>query len=60
MSKKKLVVLTGSGISAESEIPTFRGAADSLWEGVNVMEVCTAGCLKKEMKIIHMRFYNML
>lgn len=59
MSKKKLVVLTGSGISAESEIPTFRGAADSLWEGVNVMEVCTAGCLKKNEDNTY-AFYNML
>lgn len=31
---KKIVILTGSGVSAESGIPTFRGAADSLWEGV--------------------------
>lgn len=59
MSKKKLVILTGSGISAESEIPTFRGAADSLWEGVNVMEVCTAGCLKKNEDNTY-AFYNML
>ena len=33
---KKLVVLTGAGISAESGIKTFRDA-DGLWEGHNVM-----------------------
>jgi NAD-dependent deacetylase len=37
---KKLVVLTGAGISAESGIPTFRDA-DGLWEGFDVMEVAT-------------------
>ena len=38
--KKKLVVLTGAGISAESGIKTFRDA-DGLWEGHNVMDVAT-------------------
>ena len=37
---KKLVVLTGAGISAESGIKTFRDA-DGLWEGHNVMEVAS-------------------
>lgn len=37
---KKLVVLTGAGISAESGIPTFRDA-DGLWEGHDVMEVAS-------------------
>ena len=35
---KKLVVLSGAGISAESGIPTFRDA-DGLWEGFDVMVV---------------------
>ena len=30
-----LVILTGSGISAESGVPTFR-ASDGLWEGHRV------------------------
>ena len=38
--KKKLVVLTGAGISAESGIKTFRDS-DGLWEGHDVMEVAT-------------------
>jgi NAD-dependent deacetylase len=37
---KKLVVLTGSGISAESGIKTFRDSG-GLWEGYDVMEVAT-------------------
>lgn len=38
--KKKLVVLTGAGMSAESGIKTFRDS-DGLWEGHNVHEVAT-------------------
>jgi NAD-dependent deacetylase len=37
---KKLIVLTGAGISAESGINTFRDA-DGLWEGHDVMEVAS-------------------
>lgn len=40
MAKKKLVVLTGAGISAESGLKTFRDT-DGLWEGFNVYEVAT-------------------
>ena len=35
---KKIVVLTGAGISAESGLKTFRDA-NGLWEGHNVMEL---------------------
>jgi NAD-dependent deacetylase len=31
--KKKLVVLTGAGISAESGLKTFRDSEDGLWNG---------------------------
>ena len=37
---KKIVVLTGAGISAESGIKTFRDA-DGLWEGHDIMEVAS-------------------
>ena len=37
---KKLVVLTGAGISAESGIKTFRDS-NGLWEGHDVMDVAT-------------------
>ncbi len=37
---KKVVVLTGAGISAESGIKTFRDA-DGLWEGHDIMEVAS-------------------
>ena len=54
--KKKLVVLTGAGISAESGIKTFRDA-DGLWEGHNVMDVATPGGWHKNPKLV-MNFYN--
>ena len=38
--KKKIVVLSGAGISAESGIKTFRDS-DGLWENYNVEEVAT-------------------
>lgn len=40
MNKKKLVVLSGAGISAESGISTFRDA-NGLWEGYDIMEVAS-------------------
>ena len=53
---KKLVVLTGAGISAESGIPTFRDA-DGLWEGHDVNEVATPeGCARNPKLVLE--FYN--
>jgi NAD-dependent deacetylase len=53
---KKMVVLTGAGISAESGINTFRDA-DGLWEGHNVMEVATPEGFAKNPKLV-LDFYN--
>lgn len=54
--KKTLVVLSGSGISAESGIQTFRGS-DGLWNGVPVEEVCSPeGWKKNPGKVLN--FYN--
>lgn len=54
--KKKLVVLTGAGISAESGIKTFRDA-DGLWEGHNVMDVASyEGWLRNKELVLD--FYN--
>ena len=54
--KKKLVVLTGAGISAESGIKTFRDA-DGLWEGHNVMDVATPEGWQKNSELV-LDFYN--
>lgn len=56
MNKKKLVVLTGAGISAESGIPTFRDA-NGLWEGYDVMEVATPQGWQKNRALV-LDFYN--
>lgn len=54
--KKKLVVLTGAGISAESGIKTFRDS-DGLWEGHDVMEVATPEGWRKNQELV-LEFYN--
>jgi NAD-dependent deacetylase len=56
MSRKKLVVLTGAGISAESGIPTFRDS-NGLWEGYDVMEVATPEGWRKNPGLV-LDFYN--
>ena len=54
--KKKLVVLSGAGISAESGIKTFRDS-DGLWEGHDVMEVATPEGYRKNPALV-LDFYN--
>ncbi len=56
MSKKKLVVLTGAGISAESGLKTFRDS-DGLWEGYNIEDVATPGAWRKNRQLV-LEFYN--
>lgn len=53
---KKLVVLTGAGISAESGIPTFRDAG-GLWEGYRVEEVATPEAWQRNPALV-LDFYN--
>jgi NAD-dependent deacetylase len=54
--KKKLVVLSGAGISAESGIKTFRDS-DGLWEGHNVMDVATPEGWRNNQELV-LDFYN--
>lgn len=54
---KKIVVLSGAGISAESGLQTFRDA-NGLWEGYDVMEVATPEGWRKNPKLV-LEFYNM-
>ena len=56
MSRKKLVVLTGAGISAESGLKTFRDS-DGLWEGYDVTEVATPRGWRKNPQLV-LDFYN--
>lgn len=53
---KKLVVLTGAGISAESGIKTFRDAG-GLWEGHDVMDVASPAGWQRDRELV-LDFYN--
>ena len=56
MNYKKIVILTGAGISAESGIKTFR-AADGLWEEHPIDQVATPEGYARDPALVH-RFYN--
>lgn len=53
---KKLVVLTGAGISAESGLKTFRDS-DGLWENHRVEDVATPEAWERDPELV-LRFYN--
>jgi NAD-dependent deacetylase len=53
---KKLVVLTGAGISAESGISTFRDMG-GLWEQYDIMEVASPQGWQKNPRLVQ-KFYN--
>lgn len=56
MKMKKLVVLTGAGISADSGLKTFRDAG-GLWEGYNVYDVATPEAWRRNPDMVQ-QFYN--
>jgi NAD-dependent deacetylase len=53
---KKLIVLTGAGISAESGIPTFRDS-NGLWEGHRVEDVASPEGWHRD-PVVVLDFYN--
>ena len=54
--KKKIVFLTGAGISAESGLKTFRDS-DGLWENHDIMEVASIKGWRKNRQLV-LDFYN--
>lgn len=54
--KKKIVVLTGAGMSAESGLSTFRDSG-GLWEGHNVTDVASPEGWRKNRGLV-LEFYN--
>jgi NAD-dependent deacetylase len=52
----RLVVFSGAGLSAESGLPTFRGAS-GLWEGVPLDIVCNFRTWKQNYDAVH-EFYD--
>ncbi len=53
---KKIVVLTGAGMSAESGLKTFRDS-DGLWENHNVYDVATPEAWERDPEMV-LKFYN--
>ncbi len=53
---KRIVVLTGAGISAESGISTFRDSG-GLWEKHDIMDVATPQAWQRNMELV-LTFYN--
>jgi NAD-dependent deacetylase len=54
--RKKIIVLSGAGISAESGIGTFRDS-DGLWEKHRIEDVATPEGWQKDPELV-LRFYN--
>ncbi|AQG78799.1 SIR2 family NAD-dependent protein deacylase [Spirosoma montaniterrae] len=55
-TRKKIVVLSGAGVSAESGIPTFR-ASDGLWENHRIEDVATPEAWRRNPDLVQ-EFYN--
>ena len=58
MSKKKLVILSGAGISQESGIATFRDS-DGLWNNYRIEDVCLPSAWEKDPIFVN-NFYNII
>lgn len=57
MERKRIVVFTGAGVSADSGIATFRDA-DGLWANYRIEEVCTPEALQRNRSKV-IEFYNL-
>jgi NAD-dependent deacetylase len=53
---RRVAVLTGAGVSAESGLTTFRGAG-GLWEGHHIEDVATPSAFQRN-PVLVWRFYN--
>lgn len=53
---RSVVVLTGAGVSAESGVPTFRGA-DGLWRNYNPQELATPVAFRRD-PVLVWEWYN--
>ena len=56
MNRKKIVVLTGAGMSAESGLKTFRDS-DGLWENYRIEDVATPMAWESNRQLV-LDFYN--
>lgn len=53
---RRIIILTGAGVSAESGLATFRGP-DGLWEGHRVEDVATPEAFRRDPALVH-AFYD--
>src|SRR5947208_10639210 len=53
---RRVAVLTGAGVSAESGVPTFR-ASDGLWEGHRIEDVASPDGFVRDPRLVW-QFYN--
>jgi len=58
MQKKKILIFTGAGVSAESGVATFRTGDDGLWYNHKVEDVATPGGWRRDREKV-LNFYNM-
>jgi len=56
---KNVLFFTGSGLSKESGIPTFRDAGEGMWENFRIEDVCTHEAILMNRKLV-IEFYNNL
>lgn len=54
--KRKIIIFSGAGISAESGISTFRDT-NGLWENYSIEEICNQNSWKHNFEAVH-TFYN--
>jgi NAD-dependent deacetylase len=58
MEKKKILIFTGAGVSAESGVATFRTGDDGLWCNHKVEDVATPDGWRRDREKV-LNFYNM-
>ncbi len=51
-ASRRLVVLTGAGVSKESGVPTFRDALDGLWARYDPQELATPQAFQRNPKLV--------
>jgi NAD-dependent deacetylase len=55
---KNVLVLTGAGVSAESDVPTFRGGGNTaVWKGMPFEVISSAGMLQRDLPAVWEWFY---
>ena len=49
---RRVVVLTGAGVSAESGVPTFRDALGGLWARYDPLELATPSAFARQPRLV--------